>query len=431
MPCRVVLGGQWGDEGKGKVVDYLSARADAVVRCQGGANAGHTLVASGRRLAVHLIPSGVLHPHCEVILGNGMVIDPLALVEELETLETVGVEVAGRLRISTAAHMVLPFHREQDRLEEKARGRAGIGTTGRGIGPAYADKAARVGLQLGVLSRPEPVVRARVRAACTAKHALLRALDAGFVLDADAIVESILATRARLVPFLSDTTRRVRELLDAGREVLLEGAQGALLDLDHGSYPFVTSSSCTTAGALTGCGVSPRELDHVTGIIKAYSTRVGNGPFPTELDDADGEHLRHAGDEFGATTGRPRRCGWFDAVAVRHAARLNGFTEVVVTKLDVLDAFERIRIATAYEYDGSQTQHFPSDAEALAACTPRYVDFAGWQSPTRDCRSKADLPSAARRYLELLEDLIGVPIRTLSVGPDRDSTIALGERAAS
>lgn len=431
MPCRVVLGGQWGDEGKGKVVDRLSTRADAVVRCQGGANAGHTLVASGRRFALHLIPSGVLHPECEVILGNGMVVDPLALIDEIETLEAAGIEVRGRLRVSAAAHMVLPYHSAQDRLEEGVRGGGGIGTTGRGIGPAYADKAARVGLQLGTLSLPQAQLRERLDAAGRNKLAAFRALDAGFSFDVDAMVARVLSASETLRPLLCDTTARVHELLDSGREVLLEGAQGALLDLDHGSYPYVTSSSCTTAGALVGCGVAPRDVDQVIGVVKAYTTRVGNGPFPTELADGDGERLRDAGAEFGTTTGRPRRCGWFDAVAVRHAARLSGFTELVVTKLDVLDSFSRLRVAETYECNGDELRRFPSDAALLEECAPRYLDVEGWQAPTRDCRSEADLPRGARCYLELLEELVRVPIRMLSVGPDRDSTILLGERAAS
>jgi adenylosuccinate synthase len=422
MACRAVLGGQWGDEGKGKVVDYLSAEADAVVRFQGGANAGHTLVHAGRKIALHLIPSGVLHPHCEILLGNGMVVDPLALCAEITAFEADGVEMRHRLRISIAAHAVLPVHQLQDRLEEHGRSGGGIGTTGRGIGPAYADKAARTGLQLGFFRRPDSEVRARLLAAGQRKLEWLRALHPEADLDVEAMADEVLGCAATLRPLLCDTTRHIQALLDAGKTVLLEGAQGALLDLDHGSYPYVTSSSCTAAGALAGCGVAPRDLDAVIGIVKAYSTRVGNGPFPTEQVGGPGDRLRELGQEFGATTGRPRRCGWFDAVAVRHAARLSGYTELAITKLDVLDTFDRIRVADAYDLGGERIRHFPADAETLGACTPHYVEVEGWRASTQRCKGKLDLPASARRYLELLETLVGVPIRLVSVGPDRDST---------
>jgi adenylosuccinate synthase len=425
MPCRVVLGGQWGDEGKGKVVDYLSARADVVVRCQGGANAGHTLVDGDRSFAVHLIPSGVLHPGCEILLGSGMVIDPIALLEEITALESTGVSVRDRLRVSTAAHLVLPIHRLQDGVEEQQRNGdgQGIGTTGRGIGPAYADKAARSGLQMSLFARPQAEARERLRQFLERKKQILHALSPSVEVDIGSMVESVLACREALQPLLDDTTHRLHRFLDQGRNVLLEGAQGALLDLDHGSYPYVTSSSCTTSGALTGAGVSPRDVDEVIGIVKAYATRVGNGPFPTEIDDAEGEQLRDRGREFGATTGRPRRCGWFDAVAVRHVARLCGFTSLTLTKLDVLDTFERIRVATAYEINGERVEFFPSDTHVLQECRPSYTALPGWRASTRDCRTLEDLPTAARRYLDALQEFVGVPIRMLSVGPDRDSTL--------
>ncbi|UCE02775.1 MAG: adenylosuccinate synthase [Candidatus Latescibacterota bacterium] len=425
MPCRVVLGGQWGDEGKGKIVDYLSASVDAVVRFQGGANAGHTLVVGGERVAVHLVPSGVLRPECEIILGNGMVVDPLALRDEIAGLESAGLDVRGRLRVSTAAHAVLPYHKLQDQLEEQRRGGGGIGTTGRGIGPAYADKAARAGLQLGIFLRSEAEMQKRLRAAAERKLQLLRTLAPDVELDVDAMLEEVLDGAAVLRPLLCDTALRIHELLDADKEILLEGAQGALLDLDHGSYPFVTSSSCTTAGALAGCGVAPRDITSVIGIAKAYSTRVGNGPFPTELADGDGVRLREAGQEFGTTTGRPRRCGWFDAVAVRHAARLSGFTELAITKLDVLDGFEVLRVADAYRCNGETIRHFPSDSDLLGACVPEYLEIEGWSQSTCECRSAEELPAAARRYIQILEERVGVPVRMLSVGPERDATVAL------
>jgi adenylosuccinate synthase len=379
-----------------------------VVRCQGGANAGHTLVFGDTRLALHLVPSGVRHARCLAVLGSGMVIDPLALLEEIDALAHAGLDVGARLRISTAAHLVLPCHRLQDTIEEKRRGAGAVGTTGRGIGPAYADKAARRGVQLGVFLRPLSEARATLGS------------EAQF--DVESMVESVLACRARLGPMLCDTTALLHDLLAAGETVLLEGAQGVLLDLDHGSYPFVTSSSCTSAGALAGSGLPPTAVRRVTGVVKAYSTRVGNGPFPSELLDDTGEELRRRGHEYGATTGRPRRCGWFDAAAVRHAARVCGFTDFALTKLDVLDGFEKLRIADGYVVDGGSTDRFPADAAVLARCAPRIQEVEGWETPTTGCRHWNHLPAAAQRYVELLQERTGVPIRLLSVGPEREST---------
>ena len=429
MPCRVVVGVQWGDEGKGKIVDYLCRDVDAVARCQGGANAGHTVVAGAQKIALHLVPSGVLHPRCEVFLASGMVIDPLALLDEIEALERAGIDVRRRLHCSPAAHLVLPHHRVQDGVEERRRGGGGIGTTGRGIGPAYADKAARTGLQFGVLRLPAARLRALLLEATERKLDVLRALDADLEFDAAAAVERVVAVAGQLAPLVGDTTHRLQALVDAGRHVLLEGAQGLLLDLDHGSYPYVTSSPCTSAGLASGAGLAPRDIGSVIGVAKAYATRVGNGPFPTEIQGAAGETLRQLGQEFGVTTGRPRRCGWFDAVAVRHAARLSGCSELALTKLDILDRFERFAVADAYVYRGEVLPHFPSDPEVLSACTPRLVDVDGWRAPTTACRHDADLPAAARRYVGLLEELVGVPVRLLSVGPERDSTLVRGASA--
>ncbi len=426
MTCRIVLGAQWGDEGKGKIVDYLSADADAVVRCQGGANAGHTVVVAGRKLVLHLVPSGALHPHCEILLGNGMVVDPLALTDEIEALERAGVALRSRLRLSTAAHAVLPCHRLQDQVEERRRGGGGIGTTGRGIGPAYADKAARSGIPLGWFKRADSDLRATLQAATQLKLEWLRAVAPDLVIEMDDGIERLVAAAAVLRPLLCDTTQRLHTLVDANKRILLEGAQGALLDLDHGSYPYVTSSSCTAAGVLSGCGLAPRDVTGVIGVVKAYATRVGNGPFPSEIAGADGDRLRQLGHEFGATTGRPRRCGWFDAVAVRHAARISGCTELALTKLDVLDGFERVMIADGYLCEGELLRHFPSDAETLAACTPHYVEAAGWGGSTPHCRRERDLPDAARRYVARVEDLVGVPVKFLSVGPEREATLHLG-----
>jgi adenylosuccinate synthase len=360
-----------------------------------------------------------------------MVVDPLALVDEIRSLEAAGIDIRPRLRLSTAAHAVLPYHRLQDALEEKRRGRGGIGTTGRGIGPAYADKAARVGIQLGLFLRPESRMRESLSAAAQRKLEFLSALSPEVEFDVDAMLEEVLECATALRPLLCDTTQRLHTLVAEGREVLLEGAQGALLDLDHGSYPFVTSSSCTTAGALAGCGLAPKDLGAVLGVAKAYATRVGNGPFPTELGAAEGERLRTLGQEFGATTGRPRRCGWFDAVAVRHASRLSGFTQLAVTKLDVLDTLDRILLARSYRCEGEEILHFPTDSDTLARCEPQYVEVEGWKTSTHACRRETDLPRAARDYLDLLQDLVGVPVRLLSVGPERDSTVHLGHSRGS
>ena len=423
MPCHVVLGAQWGDEGKGKVVDYLAARADVVVRFQGGANAGHTLVQAGKRFALHLIPSGVLNPNCDLVLASGMVIDPAALLEEIRDLEAQGLDVRSRLRVSQAAHLVLPVHKLQDRWEEAERRGDGIGTTGRGIGPAYADKAARTGLPLAVLVLPEAAQR--LRSWLERKRTWLSALHPGAApeIDVAAILDAILACRDELAPLLCDTSAFLHEAVSRRRHVLLEGAQGAMLDLDHGTYPYVTSSSCTVAGALQGTGLSPRQIDRVTGIAKVYSTRVGSGPFPTELLDGTGERLRQLGGEFGVTTGRPRRCGWFDAVAVRHAARFSGFTQLALTKIDVLDAFASIRLANAYETHGERLEAFPSQHGQLETCRPSYLEFPGWEVETRACTHVRELPAAAQRYLAAIEAEVGVPIRLLSTGPDRAHTI--------
>jgi adenylosuccinate synthase len=418
----VVLGGQWGDEGKGKIVDALAGEAAAVVRCQGGANAGHTLVFGGRRVALHLVPSGVRHPGCTMVLGPGMVVDPVALLDEIDALAAAGIEVGDRVRLSAAAHCVLPAHRLQDEVEERRRGAGRVGTTGRGIGPAYADKAARNGVQLRVFARPAAEARRELERVLLAKKA---ALSPEADLDVPAALAQLLACRDRLVPLLADTTALLHEMLGHGRTLLLEGAQGALLDLDHGSYPYVTSSSCTTAGALAGSGLPPQSVRHVHGVVKAYATRVGNGPFPTELHDATGDRLRELGHEFGSTTGRPRRCGWFDAVAVRYAARINGFTSLVVTKLDILDGSDVVRMATAYELDGRRISTFPADPLEQERCRPVWLELQGWREPTRDCTRFGDLPAAAREFVARLADEVGVPVGLVSMGPERDQLLSV------
>lgn len=427
MPCEVVLGGQWGDEGKGKIVDWTATGADAVVRCQGGANAGHTLVFGAQRLALHLVPSGVRQPGCLMVLGSGMVIDPVALLEEIAALEAAGLEVRSRLRVSAAAHVVLPVHRLQDRAQEDRRGTAAVGTTGRGIGPAYADKAARNGVQMSLFLQPASQFRAALTAALEIKRA---ELEPRVPVDVAAMVDALAACREAVAPLVCDATSLLHDMLRDGRRIVLEGAQGALLDLDHGSYPFVTSSSCTSAGALAGAGLPPQSVRGVLGVVKAYATRVGNGPFPTELLDATGERLRTVGREFGATTGRPRRCGWFDALAVRRAAAVSGFTELALTKLDVLDDFASIRMAVAYELDGRRLDRMPVDAAEQARCAPVYVEAPGWRQATTACRSWDALPENARRFVESLEEHVGAPVGIVSVGPDRDSTFRVHERRA-
>jgi adenylosuccinate synthase len=402
--CVVVVGAQWGDEGKGKIVDVLAERADLVVRYQGGANAGHTVVVGDDQLILHQIPSGILHHDTQCIIGNGVVLDPETLQEELEALEARGVQIEGRLTVSDRAHLVMPYHKLLERERERTQK---IGTTGRGIGPAYEYKFGRRGLRVGDLrsaSRVREIICQRVR-------------------DAKEHLALLDRMTPRLLSMAADTGLMTFQALGEGLNILLEGAQGALLDVDHGTYPFVTSSNTTAGGAAVGAGIGPTAVNAVLGVVKAYTTRVGNGPLPSEADDAESEQLRQLGNEFGATTGRPRRCGWFDAVVVRYAVRVNGLTDLAVTKLDVLDTLTRIPICVGYTVDGKPIDNVPSDVAGLNAVKPVYEILDGWNRSTKDARSLGDLPTAARRYLDRLQELVNVPIAYVSVGARRDQII--------
>ncbi len=417
--CVVVVGAQWGDEGKGKLVDVLAERADMVVRYQGGANAGHTVVTGDTQFILQQIPSGILHDRVTCVVGNGVVLDPDQLFQELEQLAAKGVNAAGRLFVSDRAHLVLPLHKLLDRASEKSQK---IGTTGRGIGPTYEDKYGRRGLRVGDLRRID----------CVGELLAERVERANWLLEmlgsADRVAlpefEALLRSWApRLLPLAADTGLLVHRALQAGRRVLLEGAQGALLDVDHGTYPFVTSSNTTAGGAAVGAGIGPTAIQGVLGVVKAYTTRVGNGPLPTEAHDEAGARLRELGGEFGAVTGRPRRCGWFDANVVRYSARVNGLTGLAVTKLDVLDTFEDIRVGVAYRLDGERCDELPSEVGVLDRVEPVYERLAGWRRPTGAARRLADLPPEARGYLDRLEALSGVSVRYVSVGTRRDQII--------
>ncbi len=427
MPATVIVGTQWGDEGKGKVVDLLAADADVVVRFHGGNNAGHTLVVNGEKTVLNLVPAGVLHPGRICVLGPGVVIDPEVLVGEIEGLRARGYLAEDRwFRISAQAHLIMPYHRAIDRARERLRGAGSIGTTGRGIGPAYEDKMARSGIRVGDLF-DEVGFRAALERNVREKNAYLQALLGEAPLAFDAILERYTTYRERLRGFVADTGAELRAALAAGRRVLLEGAQGMMLDVDHGTYPFVTSSTCVSGAAAAGAGLPPRALGAVVGIAKAYTTRVGGGPFPTELTDALGERLRADGDEYGATTGRPRRCGWFDAVVVRQAVELSGVDRIALTKLDVLTGIDPLRICTGYELGGRRIDGPPTTERAWEQVTPRYEEVPGWREPLGGARALDELPLNARRYVERLESLSGAPIRLVSVGAQRDQTIRRGE----
>ena len=427
MPAAVVTGTQWGDEGKGKIVDLLAADADVVVRFHGGNNAGHTLVVDGQKTILNLIPAGVLHPGRICVMGPGMVIDPEVLVGEIDALRRRGYLGDDRwLRISEQAHLIMPYHRAIDRARERLRGPGNIGTTGRGIGPAYEDKMARTGIRVGELF-DEPGFRAALERNLREKNGYLQALLGEPPLAFDDIHARYGEYRERLRPFVADTTAELRAALAAGRRVLLEGAQGALLDVDHGTYPFVTSSSTLAGGASAGAGVPPRAIGRIVGITKAYTTRVGSGPFPTELGDALGDRLRADGDEYGATTGRPRRCGWFDAVVVRHAIALSGVDGLALTKLDVLTGIDPLRVCVAYELDGRRLDFPPATQRGWERVVPLYEELAGWRESLGAVRALAQLPANARRYVERLSELVGAPVLLLSVGPQREQTIRLGD----
>jgi len=414
----VILGTQWGDEGKGKIVDLLAHDVDAVVRYQGGHNAGHTLVIDGEKTVLHVIPSGVLTPRARCLIGNGVVVAPHALIKEIEGLESRGVDVRSRLGISPACPVILGFHEALDHAREKARGLRKIGTTGRGIGPAYEDKVSRHGLRLADLADPVRLDD-KLGGVIEYHNFLLEHFYKARPVDGQAIADEAARLGEEIKPMLSDVTRELHDLRESGGRILFEGAQGSLLDIDHGTYPFVTSSNTTVGGVMTGTGVGPDAIDYVLGITKAYTTRVGSGPFPTELDDEAGRKMAERGVEFGATTGRPRRCGWLDAVAMKRMARINGISGLCITKLDVLDTFDEVRICV--DYDGVDS--FPLGAEEWGRVRPVYETLPGWEGTTQGLTDASRLPSGARAYLERIEELIGAPVHMLSTGPERDANI--------
>jgi len=420
----VVLGTQWGDEGKGKIVDLLTDQASAVVRFQGGHNAGHTLVIEGEKTVLHLIPSGILRDNVQCLIGNGVVLSPEALLEEMAGLEARGVPVRERLRISPACPLILPYHVALDQAREAKRGEAKIGTTGRGIGPAYEDKAARRGLRLGDIQDPERFAL-KLKEVMEYHNFALEHYYKVEPLSYETVLADTLAMADQLIPMISDVTATLHECRANGRSIMFEGAQGSLLDIDHGTYPFVTSSNTTAGGTATGSGFGPLYLDYVLGITKAYTTRVGSGPFPTELFDDVGAHLAEKGHEFGATTGRPRRCGWFDAVALRNAVNINSVTGICLTKLDVLDGLESIRICIGYHDESGNPVPNPVDADDYSNLVPVYKDVPGWKESTVGAKTLEELPQAARDYIQTLETIVGAPIDIISTGPDRVETIVL------
>lgn len=421
MANVVVIGAQWGDEGKGKITDLLSKSADVVVRYQGGVNAGHTVVVQDRTFKLHLIPSGILYPNTECIIGSGTVIDPKVLLQELDQLETLNVSTKN-LHISETAHITMPYHRLIDQASEERRGSHKIGTTRRGIGPTYADKSERIGIRMVDLMETESL-RKQLRWTVEYKNAILEKLYNLPPLDPEAVIDEYMLYADRLRPHVVDSSVRIYEAVQKRRNILFEGAQGTLLDLDHGTYPYVTSSNPVAGGACVGAGVGPTIIDRVIGVAKAYTTRVGEGPFPTELDGAIGQALCDRGAEFGTTTGRQRRCGWFDAVIGRYAVRINGLDCLAITKLDVLDELAEIKVCVAYELDDEHCIHFPSNARQFARCRPIYKTLPGWKQSTAHCRALEDLPSQALDYLKFLAELMEVPIAIVSLGASRDQTI--------
>ncbi|MBI2344390.1 MAG: adenylosuccinate synthase [Deltaproteobacteria bacterium] len=424
MTAVVVIGAQWGDEGKGKIVDLLTPEVDVVVRFQGGANAGHTLVVDGQRTVFHLLPSGVLHPHGTCVIGNGVVLDPEVALREIAACRTLGLDLAGRLFVSISAHVVLPQHQQIDLLREVAAGDSGIGTTKRGIGPAYEAKIGRRGLVCGDLVNPDRLQR-RLHEILPELNRYIEIMLGGKPAAIEKTIEQYVAYGNALQPFVTDTVALLHEGVRAGKRILLEGAQGTALDVDHGTYPYVTSSTTVAAGAASGSGLGPTALTHVIGVAKAYCTRVGAGPFPTELTDDMGARLQERGHEFGSTTGRPRRCGWLDAVALRRAAQINGFTHLALTKVDVLESCETVRIGVGYRLRGQPLTTWPMALEDLAAVEPLYESLPGWKNSCRGVTSAADLPAALRHFLSRLEILIGVPVGILSYGPDRRDHVRL------
>jgi adenylosuccinate synthase len=425
MANVAIIGAQWGDEGKGKVVDLFTNEADIVVRFQGGNNAGHTLVVNGDKTILHLVPSGALHPNKLCVIGNGVVVDPEILIEEIQALKSRGHLVDDeQLRISEQAHVIMPYHKLIDQARERLRGEGMIGTTGRGIGPAYEDKVARIGIRFVDLLE-EDTFREKLQRNIQEKNFYLEAILKEKALAFDKIHTSYSHYREKLRKYVTNTGLLLDQEIRRGKRVLFEGAQGTLLDVDHGTYPYVTSSSTITGGACSGSGIGPQHIQQVIGISKAYTTRVGSGPFPTELDGPEGETLRREGAEFGATTGRSRRCGWFDAVGVRHAVRMNGLTGIALTKLDVLTGFKKIPICTAYRCEGKTIDEFPASSKVMSSARPVYEEMEGWDVSLDNAREMSDLPAAAQKYVRRIEEVVGTKIILVSVGPGREQTILL------
>jgi adenylosuccinate synthase len=423
MPATVVLGAQWGDEGKGRVVDFFAESADFVVRYQGGNNAGHTIVVGDQRLALSLIPSGILYPHCTPVIASGTVIDPKVLIAEMDMAAEKNLDPS-RIKVSSNAHVIMPYHRKLDAAIERYLGSNRIGTTKRGIGPAYTDKFARVGIRVQDLFDPK-ILRKKVEVALEEKNKILPRIYNTLPMDADEIIDEYSVFAERLRPHVADTSLLLWEGLESGKSVLFEGAQGTLLDIDHGTYPFVTSSNPTAGGAAVGSGIGPRAIDEVIGVAKAYISRVGTGPFPTELSDDTGDRMIELGGEYGTVTGRRRRCGWLDLVALRYAHRVNSFTNLFLTKLDILSAFETIKVATAYMSGGVKYDHFPSQQSVLYHCEPVYEELEGWGEDITGVRRYGDLPGPARVYVEYVQESVGVPIGWVSVGPERSQLIEI------
>jgi adenylosuccinate synthase len=425
MPATVIIGGQWGDEGKGRIVDLLAQRAAIVARYSAGNNAGHTVMNHLGTFKLNVVPAGIFYPEKTCIIGNGMALDPKRLLDEIEQLQVRGVSTQ-RLHVSDRAHVIMPYHRIIDERDETLRGALAIGTTGRGVGPAFTDKVGRIGIRVGDLVDGVSF-RQRLRYVLEYKNRVLTRLYEVEPLDYETVLQEYLEYGERLAPYVADTSLIVQDALARGDEVLLEGAQGALLDLDFGTYEFVTSSvpSSSAAGAALGIGIGPNQIERAVGVYKAYQTRVGAGPMPTELFDEAGEHIAERGQEFGTTTGRARRCGWFDAVAARYTVRLNGLNCAVVTRLDVLDELPELKICTAYQADGATLQNFPASTTMLTGCRPVYETLPGWQEPTSDVRSFTDLPHAAQVYVRRIEELLGCPVDLVSVGPEREQAISV------
>jgi adenylosuccinate synthase len=422
MPAYAVIGGQWGDEGKGKVIDYLAGQVDSVVRYAGGNNAGHTVVNDQGEFQLHLVPSGICWPGVSGIIGNGVVVDPDALLGELDQLDSRGIDIS-RFYVSEHAHIIMPYHIMLDRLEEQAKGAAAIGTTGRGVGPAYTDKVSRLGIRVGDLLDLEGTLAARLEQALSFKNEVITKIYGEQPLALEEVLKQCAEWGDRLSPYIQPTEQLVQDLLHQGKNILLEGAQGTLLDIDHGSYPYVTSSSPSVGGACTGLGLNPQAIAGVLGVFKAYSTRVGAGPMPSEIHGEKAEELREMAHEYGVTTGRARRVGWFDAVAGQYSRQINGLTGMVLTRLDILDSFSSVKICVGYRADGQELDRFPSNTGLLSRCQPVYEEHPGWEQPTASVTELSQLPDNAQSYVRRIEELVGCPVQIISTGPSREETI--------